>query len=145
MRGLYALRENATPPLRHVQGRGARGSGRAGTPAWPPYPSRRKRTLTQLRSIVGTADRHSALMNGVVGEMATLTPTCGTSDIQYLPTRFFLMAEPTKSETFEDIVAWAYSTLPEKIRELPDFPGIQVADEPPGEILKRRNRSTELL
>lgn len=55
------------------------------------------------------------------------------------------MAEPTKSETFEEIVAWAYSTLPEKIRELPDFPGIQVADEPPGEVLKRRNRGTELL
>jgi hypothetical protein len=27
--------------------------------------------------------------------------------------------------------------LPQKIRNLPDFPGIQVADEPPEDILKR--------
>lgn len=46
---------------------------------------------------------------------------------------------------------WAYSTLPEKVRNLPDFPGIQVVDEPPEEMLqkmsKRRNwpRGTELL
>jgi len=26
---------------------------------------------------------------------------------------------------------WACSTLPQKISDLPDFPGIQVADEPP--------------
>jgi predicted Zn-dependent protease with MMP-like domain len=57
------------------------------------------------------------------------------------------MAEATNSESFEDIVEWAYSTLPQKIRELPDFPGIQVADEPPEEILKRKNSpaGTELL
>ena len=47
------------------------------------------------------------------------------------------MAEPTtSSEAFEDIVQWAYSTLPQKIRELPDFPGIQVIDEPPEDVLK---------
>jgi predicted Zn-dependent protease with MMP-like domain len=57
------------------------------------------------------------------------------------------MAKPTKSEAFEEIVEWAYSTLPRKIRELPDFPGIQVADEPPQDLLNRRNwpRGTEML
>jgi predicted Zn-dependent protease with MMP-like domain len=50
------------------------------------------------------------------------------------------MAEGTNSETFEEIVEWAYSTLPPKIRELPDFPGIQVADEPPEDILKDTHR-----
>jgi len=57
------------------------------------------------------------------------------------------MADATNSETFEELVHWAYSTLPQKIRELPDFPGIQVADEPPDEMLKKRNRpqGTELL
>jgi predicted Zn-dependent protease with MMP-like domain len=61
------------------------------------------------------------------------------------------MADATHSETFEEIVEWAYSTLPPKIRELPDFPGIQVVDEPPEEILKdtRRRKNwppgTELL
>jgi predicted Zn-dependent protease with MMP-like domain len=46
------------------------------------------------------------------------------------------MAEFTGSETFEQIVQWAYSTLPQEIRDLPDFPGIQVVDEPPGDVLK---------
>ena len=57
------------------------------------------------------------------------------------------MAEATNSETFEEIVEWAYSTLPQKIRALPDFPGIQVVDEPPEDILKRRNwpRGREML
>jgi predicted Zn-dependent protease with MMP-like domain len=55
------------------------------------------------------------------------------------------MADPTNSETFEEIVEWAYGTLPQKIRDLPDFPGIQVADEPPEETLKKRSRGTELL
>lgn len=51
------------------------------------------------------------------------------------------------SESFEEIVEWAHSTLPQEIRDLPDFPGIQVADEPPEDILKRRNwpRGTEML
>jgi predicted Zn-dependent protease with MMP-like domain len=39
-------------------------------------------------------------------------------------------------EDFEEIVEWAYSTLPQKIRRLPDFPGIQVVDEPPADVLK---------
>ena len=62
-----------------------------------------------------------------------------------------LMAEATKAESFEEIVEWAYSTLPQKIRDQPDFPGIQVADEPPEGILKatrrRKNwpRGTEML
>ncbi len=45
------------------------------------------------------------------------------------------------------MVEWAYSTLPQEIRDLPDFPGIQVADEPPEEMMKKRNqpRGTELL
>ncbi len=57
------------------------------------------------------------------------------------------MGEATNSEAFEEIVEWAYSTRPQKIRELPDFPGIQVADEPPEDVLKRRNwpRGTEML
>lgn len=45
------------------------------------------------------------------------------------------MSEATGSQTFEDIVKWAYSTLPRRIRELPDFPGIQVVDEPPADVL----------
>lgn len=55
------------------------------------------------------------------------------------------MAEPIDPRTFDDIVDWAYSTLPQKIRELPDFPGIQVADEPPEEYLKTKKRRTEIL
>jgi predicted Zn-dependent protease with MMP-like domain len=61
------------------------------------------------------------------------------------------MAETTNSGRFEDLVEWAYSTLPEKVRDLPDFPGIQVVDEPPAEVLedisKKRKwrRGTELL
>jgi predicted Zn-dependent protease with MMP-like domain len=39
-------------------------------------------------------------------------------------------------DTFDEIVQWAYSTLPQKVRCLPDFPGIQVVDEPPPEVLK---------
>jgi predicted Zn-dependent protease with MMP-like domain len=50
------------------------------------------------------------------------------------------MAEAKHSESFEQIVEWAYSTLPQEIRDLPDFPGIQVADEPPEGVLKRKNR-----
>jgi len=61
------------------------------------------------------------------------------------------MVEATKTESFEEIVEWAYSTLPQKIREQPDFPGIQIAEEPPEDILKatrrRKNwsRTTEML
>jgi len=55
------------------------------------------------------------------------------------------MKEPTNSESFEEIVEWAYKTLPEKIKNLPDFPGIQVVDEPPREALKKRKPGTELL
>jgi predicted Zn-dependent protease with MMP-like domain len=61
------------------------------------------------------------------------------------------MAHSTNPESFEEIVEWAYGTLPPKIRELPDFPGIQVVDEPPAEVLegiskKKKWRSgTELL
>jgi len=62
-----------------------------------------------------------------------------------------LMADTTNPESFEEIVEWAYSTLPQKIRDLPDFPGIQVVDEPPVEVLedmsnrKKWRRGTELL
>jgi predicted Zn-dependent protease with MMP-like domain len=60
------------------------------------------------------------------------------------------MTEASNDGGFEKIVEWAHSTLPEKIRNLPDFPGIQVADEPPEEMFdkmsKRRNCGrTELL
>jgi predicted Zn-dependent protease with MMP-like domain len=62
-----------------------------------------------------------------------------------------LMADPTNPESFEEIVEWAYSTLPQKIRDLPDFPGIQVVDEPPADVLQdisnreKWRRGTELL
>src|SRR5215471_8708929 len=53
------------------------------------------------------------------------------------------MTAPSTDDSFEKIVEWAYNTLPEKIRSLPDFPGIQVAEEPPADALKdireRRN------
>ncbi|MGC2695569.1 MAG: metallopeptidase family protein [Candidatus Angelobacter sp.] len=39
-------------------------------------------------------------------------------------------------EDFDELVQWAYRTLPQKIRRLPDFPGIQVVDEPPPDVLK---------
>jgi predicted Zn-dependent protease with MMP-like domain len=60
---------------------------------------------------------------------------------------FRRMTENTNSESFEEIVEWAFNTLPQKIRELPDFPGIQVADEPPDDVLKKRNwpRGREML
>jgi len=57
------------------------------------------------------------------------------------------MAPRANSETFDDVVEWAYSTLPQKIRDQPDFPGIQVAEEPPADILKKKNwpRGMEML
>jgi predicted Zn-dependent protease with MMP-like domain len=57
------------------------------------------------------------------------------------------MAKAKNSESFEELVEWAYSTLPQKIRDLPDFPGIQVAEECPKEILERKHwpRGTEML
>jgi len=50
------------------------------------------------------------------------------------------MAEITKPESFDEIVEWAYSTLPQEIRKLRDFPGIQVLDEPPENVSKRKKR-----
>jgi predicted Zn-dependent protease with MMP-like domain len=44
------------------------------------------------------------------------------------------MVDTADPKSFEEIVEWAYSTLPQKIRRLPDFPGIQVVDEPPPEV-----------
>ena len=61
------------------------------------------------------------------------------------------MADAANPETFEEMVDWAYRTLPQKIRDLPDFPGIQVVDEPPAEVFrdishrKKWRRGTELL
>ena len=61
------------------------------------------------------------------------------------------MEDTTTQEDFEKIVEWAYSTLPQKIRRLPDFPGIQVVDEPPAEMFaeisseKKWRDGTELL
>jgi predicted Zn-dependent protease with MMP-like domain len=51
------------------------------------------------------------------------------------------------SESFEELVEWAYGTLPQKVREQPDFPGIQVAEEPPEDFLaeKKWPRGSELL
>lgn len=47
------------------------------------------------------------------------------------------MTDATNINSFEQTVEWAYSTLPQKIRDLPDFPGIQVSEEPPEDVLKR--------
>jgi predicted Zn-dependent protease with MMP-like domain len=61
------------------------------------------------------------------------------------------MADTTNPGGFEEIVDWACSTLPQKIRDLPDFPGIQVVDEPPADVLediskkKKWRPRTELL
>jgi predicted Zn-dependent protease with MMP-like domain len=61
------------------------------------------------------------------------------------------MAGGTDPESFEEIVEWAYSTLPQEVRDLPDFPGIQVLDEPPADVLndisnrKKWHPGTELL
>jgi predicted Zn-dependent protease with MMP-like domain len=61
------------------------------------------------------------------------------------------MVGPTNPGRFEETVEWAYSTLPQKIRDLPDFPGIQVVDEPPVDVLEdissreQWRRGTELL
>jgi predicted Zn-dependent protease with MMP-like domain len=61
------------------------------------------------------------------------------------------MADAADPKSFEEIVEWAYGTLPQKIRALPDFPGIQVVDEPPTDVLQdianreKWSRGTELL
>ncbi|MGA8538344.1 MAG: metallopeptidase family protein [Terriglobales bacterium] len=61
--------------------------------------------------------------------------------------KFARMPETAKIESFEEIVEWAYGTLPAEIREQTDFPGIQISEEPPEEILKAKNwpRGTEML
>jgi predicted Zn-dependent protease with MMP-like domain len=46
------------------------------------------------------------------------------------------MMDASAGASFEEIVEWAYSTLPQQIRDLPDFPGIQVVEEPPAEVLE---------
>ena len=50
------------------------------------------------------------------------------------------MAGTKHSEDFDELVEWAYTTLPQQIRELPDFPGIQVVDEPPEHVSNRKKR-----
>jgi len=61
------------------------------------------------------------------------------------------MADTANPKSFEEIVEWAYGTLPKMIRDLPDFPGIQVVDEPPADVLEdistreKWPRGTELL
>ncbi len=57
------------------------------------------------------------------------------------------MAAAINSESSDEIVEWAYNTLPQKIRDQPDFPGIQVAEEPPEDVLRKKNwpRGTEML
>jgi len=65
--------------------------------------------------------------------------------------RKYAMTKPSNTASFERIVEWAYGTLPEKVRNLPDFPGIQVADEPPVEMFEKMSKrgnwlpGTELL
>jgi hypothetical protein len=72
-------------------------------------------------------DRVAAIRRAEDGSAVEVAPV--SSDTPRPDT--VLAQEATGSETFEDIVEWAYSTLPQKIRDLPDFPGIQVVDEPP--------------
>jgi hypothetical protein len=55
------------------------------------------------------------------------------------------MTEPTDAASFEKIVQWAYSTLPEEIRNLPDFPGIQLADEPAVEMFEKMSKRSNCL
>jgi predicted Zn-dependent protease with MMP-like domain len=55
------------------------------------------------------------------------------------------MAQTQSAQKFEDVVEWAYSTLPQKIRELPDFPGIQVINEPPKELFERISKRRDWL
>jgi predicted Zn-dependent protease with MMP-like domain len=61
------------------------------------------------------------------------------------------MTDATDPKSFEEIVEWAYGTLPKRVRDLPDFPGIQVVDEPPPEVFddisnrEKWSRGTELL
>lgn len=55
------------------------------------------------------------------------------------------MAETKNSEAFDDIVQWAYNTLPKEIKDLPDFPGIQIAEEPPEGYMKSKRLTGELL
>jgi predicted Zn-dependent protease with MMP-like domain len=64
---------------------------------------------------------------------AAFSPPCLAA---FLSGKVGFMAGDTGPESFEQIVEWAYSTLPDKIRRLPDFPGIQVVDEPPPEVFK---------
>jgi predicted Zn-dependent protease with MMP-like domain len=52
----------------------------------------------------------------------------------------YAMTEPSNTASFEKIVEWAYGTLPEKIRNLPDFPGIQIVDEPPVGMFERMSK-----
>ena len=47
------------------------------------------------------------------------------------------MTAPRDTNSFDDIVEWAYGTLPQEVRDLPDFPGIQVVDEPPEDLFDR--------
>ena len=47
------------------------------------------------------------------------------------------MSEAPADANFDEIIDWAYSTLPQEIKDLPDFPGIQVVEEPPEDVLKR--------
>jgi hypothetical protein len=87
-------------------------------------------TLTENR-----ADFRSRVKtrNGDFRQQSKVVPHYNTANAN----RF--MAEATHPESFEQIVEWAYRTLPQTIQDLPDFPGIQVADEPPEAILKRKN------
>jgi len=47
------------------------------------------------------------------------------------------MTHDADGASFEKIVEWAYGTLPQQVRSLPDFPGIQIADEPPREMYEK--------
>src|SRR4029077_5036555 len=84
--------------------------------------------------------------------MPALIPARGCSPFRGLPDgKVGLMADSANTQTFEEIVEWAYRTLPKKVRDLPDFPGIQGVDEPPADVFEdiskreKWRRGTELL
>jgi predicted Zn-dependent protease with MMP-like domain len=61
--------------------------------------------------------------------------------------KVILMAEAANPGNFEELVEWAYRTLPKRIRALPDFPGIQVVDEPPEAVVREKHlpKGSEML
>jgi predicted Zn-dependent protease with MMP-like domain len=107
-------------------------------------------TVKSTRVVASPTSLRHQLSPGELLTVPTKPAACPTSR-GLSGGKVVLMADTTNPESFEEIVEWAYSTLPQKIRDLPDFPGIQVVDEPPADVLedisnrKKWRRGTELL